>query len=55
MHPMILDHFKEEAIKKMDHAILEKCHIKVRHPEALADTIIELCERYYQLEKEEEF
>ena len=41
--------------KKIDEALISECHIQVRHPEYLLETIINLCKKYHELERQEEF
>lgn len=55
MYSIVLNKFKKEAIKKINEALIVECHIRVKNPEYLLDTILNLCEKYHQLAKEEEF
>ena len=53
MYYVKLNNFKTYAINKLDEEILLKCGIKLRHPEYLLDVLLDLCEKYYQLEEED--
>lgn len=55
MYPSILKAFEREATEKIDEALVSECHIQVRHPEYLLETIINLCKKYHELERQEEF
>ena len=40
--------FLERSITEIDNALIEKCGVKLRHPEDLSDALIEIGKDYHE-------
>lgn len=40
------EEFKQQAVQALDDALVKICHVKVQHPEALGDILLQICQAY---------
>lgn len=48
------DIYKQLAVQTMDEALVKACHVKVAHPEALGDILLQLAQYYMKHQHNDE-